>query len=123
MQGTWRVYLVSALVACVVAAATAFVTVRQIAPVGERTADPTPSAPGQTSSLIWEGVEDMTVGRKIEVFYKTPFAAPPNLTFPEGLPLGLEVTDQQAGSFKLKRAPQGFGPRNVKWKAEGQPAK
>jgi hypothetical protein len=47
MQPPWRAYLVSALVACVVAAATSFVTVRLIAPAGERPANPTPSALGE----------------------------------------------------------------------------
>jgi hypothetical protein len=57
MQPPWRVYLVSALVACVVAAATSFVTVRLIAPGGERPANPTPSAlsapPDVAQELKW----------------------------------------------------------------------
>ena len=54
MQPPWRVYLVSALVACVVAAATSFVTVRLIAPGGERPANPTPSALGAPPEVAQE---------------------------------------------------------------------
>jgi hypothetical protein len=62
------------------------------------------------------------------VFYEAPFAAPPNMTFPEGLDqTRCQVADQKAGSFKLRREARGFpGEPNiakVKWKAEGQPAK
>jgi hypothetical protein len=128
MQPLWRVHLVSALVACVVAAATAFVTVRLIAPVRERPTDPTPSAPGKPSTVILEGVEDMPLGRKAEVFYKAPFAAPPHLTFPDGLQgYSCEVEEQKAESFVLRRAGViAYGDPSVakvKWKAEGQPAK
>jgi hypothetical protein len=117
MQATWRVYLVSALVACAVAAATAFVTVRLFAP-----------PPGQSpNTMILEGVAEVSWGGEPEVFYKTSFAAPPYLTFPEGLDHQCQLADQKAGSFKLRRAASGFaGEPNVakvKWKAEGQPAK
>jgi hypothetical protein len=119
MQSTWRVYLVSALLACVVAAVTALVTVRLLV-------SPTVQSPTVQSSntMILEGVVDLARGAEREVFYKTPFAAPPSLTFPEGLEQWVQVTDQKAGSFKLQRGPN-FGPdvAKVKWKAEGQPVK
>jgi hypothetical protein len=128
MQPAWRVYLVSALVACVVAAATAFVTVRLLAPPVGQSPGPTNAAAGQPPTVPLEGVEEMPRGRKIEVFYKIPFAAPPHLTFPEGLrQYSCEVEEQKAGSFVLKRS--GASPPSepfiaiVKWKAEGQPAK
>jgi hypothetical protein len=71
---------------------------------------------------------EVSWGKELEVFYKAPFAAPPSLTFPDGLDkTRCEVTDQKAGSFKLRRARMGFGGEpnlaQVKWKAEGQPAK
>ena len=115
-------YLLSALVACVVAAGTAFVTTRLLAPA-PRTSSPNTIIEPSANTMILEGVAEAPYGKETLVFYKTPFAAPPNLTFPEGLDFSLEVADQQAQSFKLKRAPQGFGPAKVKWKAEGQPAK
>jgi hypothetical protein len=69
-----RVYLVSALLACVVAArvaaGTAFVTVRLLAPA------PTQSA----NTVILEGIAEVRFGEELEVFYKTPFAEPPHLT-------------------------------------------
>jgi hypothetical protein len=60
----------------------------------------------------------------LEVFYKSPFAAPPYLTFPGGLHEGCQVADQKAGGFKLRRvATMGGVYAEVKWKAEGQPAR
>jgi hypothetical protein len=57
MQPPWRVYLVSALVACVVAAAMTFVTMHLIVLAGERPANPTPSAlgapPDAAQELKW----------------------------------------------------------------------
>ncbi len=116
MQATWRVYLTSALLACVVAAATALVVVRLLVPPA-----------GQSSNVMTlEGVAEVPWGVELEVFYKAPFAAPPYLTFPEGLEHNCKVVDQKATSFKLRRSPGGQASSqypNVKWKAEGQPAK
>lgn len=118
MQPAWRVYAVSALVACVVAAPTAFVTVRLVVP-------PAGHSP---NAMTQEGVAEVPWGAELEVFYKAPFAAPPNLTFPDGLDqTRCRVADQKVGSFKLLRDKSGFaGEPNVakvKWKAEGQPVK
>jgi hypothetical protein len=118
MQATWRVYLVSGLVACVVSALTALVAVRLLAPSPAQS----PNSAQSSNTVILEGAVDVPHGTETAVFYKTPFAAPPNLTFPEGLDFRLQVTDQQAGSFKLKGV-GGVSPAKVKWKAEGQPAK
>lgn len=120
MHGAWRVYLVSALLSCVVGAATAFVTVRLLVPA--------PAAQSSANTMVWEGVVEASWGSEPEVFYKAPFAAPPNLTFPDGLDkTRCEVADQKAGSFKLRRAASGFAGEptiaKVKWKAEGQPAR
>ena len=54
MHSPWRVYVVSALVACVVAAATTFVTVRLIDLAGVRPANPTPSALGAPPEVAQE---------------------------------------------------------------------
>src|SRR6185437_12206253 len=90
----WRVYLVSALVACVVAAATTFVTMRLLGP----------QATTHSATTVLEGVAEMRSGAQLEVFYKTPFDSPPNLTFPDGLgEVRCHVTEQKAGSFTLTR--------------------
>ena len=78
--------------------------------------------------MILEGVVEVPWGAEPEVFYQAPFAAPPNLTFPDGLDqTRCQVADPKAGSFKLRRAASGFagepGIAKVKWKAEGQPAR
>jgi hypothetical protein len=116
MQATWRVYLVSALIACVVAVGTTFVTVRLLVP---------PGAPSGTFQVL-EGVAEVPWGAELDVFYKSPFAAPPNLTFPEGLDHSCHLDDQKVGSFRLRRNAAGFAGEpsvaKVKWKAEGRPA-
>jgi hypothetical protein len=128
MQPMWRVYLVSGLLASAVAAGTALVTVRLAAPPGAH-------APNRDSraeaTVVLEGEAEVPLARsteqpsELEVFYKSPFAAPPHLTFPEGLANGCQVADQKAVSFKLRRIQSGGGLvyAKVKWKAEGQPAK
>jgi hypothetical protein len=125
MQVPWRVYLVSALLACVVAAGTAFITVRVLVAPAQQSPSNGVSAPGAAAPL--DGVAEVGWGKEVEVFYPTPFAAPPNLTFPDGLDgTYCEVVEQKAGSFKMRRAASGLrGPwiAKVKWKAEGQPAK
>jgi hypothetical protein len=132
MREAWRVYLVSSLLSCVVAAGTALVTVRLLdRATAQSPANSAPGSPGVPSSpntVIWEDIVEMRIGGEHEVFYKAPFASPPHLIFPDGLAtMQCEVTDQKAGSFKLRRAgvvPYGApDPAKVKWKAEGQPAK
>ena len=127
MPGAWRVYLVSALVACVVAAATAFITVRLLIPAPNTLAT-SPEVQSVANTKIYEGVVEVRIGGEPEVFYPTPFASPPNLTFPDGLAeMQCQVTEQKAGSFKLQRA--GIVPfgapalAKVKGKAEGPPTK
>jgi hypothetical protein len=118
VQGSWKVYLISSLLACVVSAATAVITVFLLG-----------SGPGTFSGVVTqEGVAEVPWGADFEVFYRTPFANPPALTFPEGLgDTRCHVTDQKAGSFKLQREKSGFAGEptivKLKWKAEGQPAK
>jgi hypothetical protein len=128
MQPMWRVYLVSGLLASAVAAGTALVTVRLAALPGAH-------APNRDSraeaAVVLEGEAEVPLApsperpSELEVYYKSPFAAPPHLTFPEGLAYGCQVADQKAGSFKLRRIQSGGGLvyAKVKWKAEGQPAK
>jgi hypothetical protein len=123
MQATWRVYLVSAVLACVVAAGTAFIMVRLLVPQ----APSTRQAPDSPNAAILDGVAELPWGAELEVFYKAPFSSPPTLTFPEGLDgTACRVGEQKAGSFMLVRDKAGFvGPNiaKVKWKAEGQTAK
>lgn len=132
MKGTWRVYLVSGLLACVVAAGTAFVTVRFLVippePTSPNTLPVSPLTQLTPNAIIWEGVTELRWGVEREVFYEAPFAAPPKLTFPDGLDgTRCEVVDQKAGSFKLRRAAAGSlgepAVAKVKWKAERQSAK
>jgi hypothetical protein len=80
--------------------------------------------------MILEDVVEVPLGIPTEVFFKAPFAAPPHLTFPDGLiNVRCELTDQKATSFKLERGASRAGVpgepaiAKVKWKAEGQPVK
>jgi hypothetical protein len=124
----WRVYLVSGLLACAVAAGTALVTVRLAAPPGAHAPNGDSRA---KATVVLEGEAEVPLARspeqpsELEVFYKSSFAAPPHLTFPDGLANGCQVAEQKAGSFKLRRIQSGGGLvyAKVKWKAEGQTAK
>jgi hypothetical protein len=113
MAGAWRVYLVSGLISLLVTIGTTLVMSRLVA-----------IAPSNIQTL--EGEADVPWGVELEVFYKTPFASPPYLTFPEGLESNCKVMDQKPASFRLVRAQGGMAGNhfpNVKWKAEGQPVK
>jgi len=128
MQATWRIYLVSAVLSCVVAAATALVTIRIAGPAKETDAGGIPPvSPSRT--VVLEGVAKVPLARygkpsELDVFYKTPFASPPHLTFPDGLSESCVVADQKPASFKLQRtATAGTVYAEVKWRAEGQPGK
>ncbi len=132
MQAMWRVYLVSVLLACavavVVATGTAFVTVRLLVPAPAESAKTVILAPAPTESaktVILEGIAEVRWGEELEVFYKSPFASPPHLTFPGGLDSTCHVADQKATSFKIRRDNAGQAGNQfpkVKWKAEGQSA-
>jgi hypothetical protein len=132
MQAMWRVYLVSVLLACVVAvvvaAGTAFITVRLLVPAPGESAKTVISAPAPTESeksVILEGTAELRWGEELEVFYKRPFGSPPHLTFPGGLDGTCHIADQKATSFKIRRDNAGQAGNqfpNVKWKAEGQSA-
>jgi hypothetical protein len=131
----WRVYVLSALIACGVAVATTLLTMR----LNNPTTTPSPAAdtgakgnnPPQTpTTVVLEGVAEVHLAKsreepaELDVFYKAAFAAPPQLTFPEGLSDGCQVADQKAGGFKLRRTDSsGLIFSKVKWKAEGQPGK
>jgi hypothetical protein len=129
MQATWRVYLVSVLLACVaafvVASLTAFVTVQLLVPA--RVADAsneTRTSTESTKTVVLEGTAEVRWGEEVEVFYKQPFASPPYLTFPGGLDATCHFADQKARSFKLRRDNAGQAGAQfpkVIWKAEGQP--
>jgi hypothetical protein len=59
----------------------------------------------------------------ITVPYRSPFAAPPRLTFPQGHD-GWKITDERANSFSLNRSDPAAKVSNlIPWKAEGQPAR
>jgi len=125
MQATWRIYLVSAVLSCAVAAATALVTIHIAGPAKGTDAGGNPAV---SPTVVLEGVAKVPcAGEKpaeLDVFYKTPFASPPYLTFPDGLRESCVVADQKATSFKLRRtATAGTSYVEVKWHAEGQPAK
>ena len=119
MQPMWRVYLVSGFLASAVAAGTALVIIWFAA------------SPPAHATVVLEGEAEVPLApsteqpSELEVFYQSPFAAPPHLTFPEGLANGCQVAEQKAGSFKLRRIQSGAGLvyAKVKWKAEGRPAK
>ncbi len=132
-RGTmWRVYLVSALIACVVAVSTTLVTLRLAAlpaPSTQGTRGGEDPSHAGNSTVVLEDVVEVPLAKsrsepqEMEVFYKTPFAAPPHLTFPENLEGGVQVAEQKAGSFKLRRtATDGLIYVKVKWRAEGRPA-
>jgi hypothetical protein len=123
MTAQWRVYLVSVLLSCVAAAATALVTVRILIsrPVSISNMASVPD------TAVLEGIAEVPWGKELEVFYKVPFVAPPNLTLTDFWECHCELTEQKAGSFKLKRVSTGVSGEpdvaKAKWKAEGQPAK
>jgi hypothetical protein len=123
MNSTWRVYLVSALIACAVAAGTAFVTVWLVTPRPVSITD----AAAIPDTAVLEGVAEVPFGSEVEVVYKTSFATTPKLTLVDFWECHCEATDQKAGSFRLKRVSTGVSGEpdvaKVKWKAEGQPAK
>ncbi len=115
----WRVYLTSALVSCLVGAASAWITVRLLVPS-------TPASGTASGVVILEGVAEVPLAEEVVVHYPAPFAAAPNLTFPDGLDsVQCKVTEQQPGSFKVQRsnsAPPGVGRvAKLKWRAEGKP--
>ena len=60
-----------------------------------------------------------------QVFYKQPFASPPQLTILEGAQC--VITEQKPDSFKVSRDATGYNSysntESVKWKAEGTPAR
>src|ERR1700730_2407780 len=106
MQGAGRVYLVSALLSCVFGAGTAFITVHLLAPApGHPLPSALPVSPTAQSSpttMILEDVVEVPCQISIQVFFNAPFAAPPHLTFPDGLQKNwCELSDQKAGSFTL----------------------
>lgn len=113
----WRVYLLSAVIACIVGAATAFITVQLTKTTGAKSS----ADSGSWGVLVLEGEEDLGSDIERVVYYKTPFASPPHLTT-----TGTEqykITEQKAESFKLQR-PMTFTPgTKLKWKAEGQPVR
>ena len=82
-------------------------------------------------NLVEEGeVEVPLVGAtkkgEVEVYYRTSFAAQPQLTFPVGLRHGCFVAEQKPGSFKLKREETVENPSpsvSIRWRAEGVPGK
>lgn len=82
-------------------------------------------------NLVEEGeVEVPLVGAtkkgEVEVYYRTSFAAQPQLTFPDGLSHGCFVGEQKPGSFKLKREETVENPSpsvSVRWRADGVPGK
>jgi hypothetical protein len=133
----WRAYVLCALIACVVAVATTLVTMRLINSTAAPSAGADPGTKGNnppqaSTTVVLEGLAEVHRAKsreepaELEVFYKAPFAAPPHLTFPEGLDHdGCQVADQKAGGFKLRRTEYNGGLviAKVKWKAEGQPAK
>ena len=107
----WRVYVLSGLIACVVASATALITVYVASP-----------AVLQARTVTLEGDEILEVGTDKVIYYRTPFASPPYLTTGTGEHRGLyKISDQKAESFRLENLDQ--RRVTVKWKAEGQPAK
>jgi hypothetical protein len=113
----WRVYLLAALIAAVVAAAVSFTVVQlggtlRLAP---------------SSLIVAEGEVEVPFAKsdkepsEVDVFYKAPFASTPNLTFPDHR-LSMyrcQVVDQKATGFKITRM-EAFGSNaKLKWVAEG----
>jgi hypothetical protein len=109
----WRVYLLSALVAGVVAAFTDFLTVQITKETGQAS---------NNGTIILEGEAHLDVGAKERiVYYKVPFASPPYLSG-----TGMEhykITDQKAESFTIQRPPAYASEVILKWKAEGRPSR
>jgi hypothetical protein len=138
----WKIYAVAGLVALVVSAGTSLLATRVIAPPNQHhpprpAGDQTPSPEAAAErTVVEEGEAEVTVrfvDRKgeVEVFYKTRFASPPQLTFPDKSSSpgqwSCQVTEQKVASFKLERdctGVQGYVVTvPIKWRAEGVPAK
>ncbi len=125
---TWRGYVLMVAVSGLVAAVVSLTVVFLFGPRpggGEG-----PGHSGGTAAE--EGVAEVPVmgeskKGEMQVFYRAPFASPPKLTFPEGLPDDCFVVEQKADSFKLGRDVSTRGlyqtVARVKWRAEGLPAR
>ena len=141
MQQVWRVYLVSAFVACLVAAVTAFLTVRLAAPppaqtsnvdAGGKVGDPNPkdTAPGKRVAprpalevLEQTGTFFIIEGESGAVGFPFPYAEPPAVEISEGLLHQRQaalITEITRSGFKWKCVGNTIQKHfELKWTAKG----
>jgi hypothetical protein len=138
MQQVWRVYLVSAFVACLVAAATAFFTVRLAAPSPAQTSnvdargkvgDPNPkdTAPGKRAAprpalevLEQTGTFFIIEGESGAVGFPFPYAEPPAIEISGDERASALITEITTSGFKWKCVGKTIFMRpELKWTAKG----
>jgi hypothetical protein len=138
MQQVWRVYLVSAFVACLVAAVTAFLTVRLAAPspaqtsnvdAGGKVSGPNPkdTAPGKGAAPrpdleVFEqtGTFFMIEGEAGAVGFPLPYAEPPAVEISGNERTSALITEITRSGFKWKCVGKTVLMRpELKWTAKG----
>jgi hypothetical protein len=123
----WRVYVLSGLIACVVAAVTAYVTVRLALPGGSAAPTATPQGPPAPGSAELEPFEQSGPfdgsGGQGEVHFPIPFASLPNVKLDyigrttvvaEVKPTGFKWKDIGAGSHAAKGTWTAIGVKATK---------
>jgi hypothetical protein len=125
MQQVWRVYLVSAFVACLVAAATAFLTVRLAPPSPAQTSQDSPSGKGAAPRPDLEVFEQMGTFFMIEgeagaVGFPLPYAEPPAVEISGDERRSALITEITRSGFKWKCVGKTVLMRpELKWTAKG----
>lgn len=112
----WRVYVLSGLIACAVAAVTAYVTVRLALPGGSAPLPGAPSGP-QMEPFEQSGPFDGAGGQG-EVHFPVPFASPPNVKL-DYLGRTTVVVEVKPTGFKWRDVGAGSHAATGTWTAKG----
>jgi hypothetical protein len=118
----WRVYVCSGLIACVVAAVTAYVTVRFTLPTGSGAPPAAPQHPETSAQPALEPFEQSGpfdgAGGQGEVNFPIPFASPPNVKLDYSGRTTVVVETKPTG-FKWKDVGAGSHAAMGTWTAKG----
>jgi hypothetical protein len=137
MQQVWRIYLVSAFVACLVAAVTAFLTVRLAPPSPAQTSKDTASGKGADTASgkgaaprpeleVFEqtGTFFILEGEAGAVGFPLPYAEPPAVEISGDERRSALITEITRSGFKWKCVGKTFFMQpELKWTAKGVKAK